>query len=217
MSSDHVQLKAEPRTEFGSAVTRRLRRDGDVPGILYTAGGPTVSFRLSHHELFRAVHGPSAKTMVFEISVGDSPAVPALLKDWQLNPVRNELMHVDFQEVDLKVAVQTAVPLILVGNALGVREGGVLDQSLHEIMVEALPDAIPDGIELDVSDLDIGGVKYFNELSAPSGVTLIGEDDTVLVSIIAPTVVTEPVEGEEDEAAEPELVGGSGEDEKDGE
>ncbi len=217
MSSDHVQLKAEPRTEFGSAVTRRLRRSGAVPGVLHTAERTTVAFHMPHHDLYQAVHGAAAKTMVFELAVGADKAVPALLKDWQLNPVRNELIHVDFQEVDLKVAVQAAVPLVLVGNPVGVREGGVLDQTLHEIMVEALPDAIPEGIELDVSELDIGDVRYFNELTAPSGVTLIGEDDVVLVSIIAPTVVTEPVEGEEDEATEPELVGGEGKGEEGGE
>lgn len=215
MSSDHVTLTAARRTEFGSAVTRRLRRTGQVPGVLYTESGDTVSFHISHHELFMAIQGPAAKTAVFEVSVGDDGSVPALLKDWQLNPVRNEIMHVDFQQVDLKVAVQAAVPIVLTGMAEGVREGGVLDQSLHEVMVEALPDLIPEGIEIDVSDLEVGGVRLFSELTAPEGVTLIGEDETVVASVTVPSAVEAPES--EDEGAEPELVGGSAEDKDDSE
>ncbi len=207
MSSDHVSLTASPRTEFGSAVTRRLRKTGQVPGVLYTAGGETLSFSLPHHDLFMALQGAAAKTAVFEVGIGDTGSVPALLKEWQLNPVRNEIMHVDFQEVDLKVAVQVAVPIVLTGMAEGVREGGVLDQSMHEVMIEALPDAIPDGIEIDVSDLDVGGVRLFSELVAPAGVTLIGEDDTVVASVTVPSAVEAPESDEE--GAEPELVGGS--------
>lgn len=211
MSSDHVQLKAAGRTEFGSAVTRRLRKQGQVPGVLYKAGEASVPFSLDHHDLFKAVHGPHGKTSVFQISVDGSSPVPALLKDWQLNPVRNELMHVDFQEVDLKVAVQATVPVVLVGNAAGVKEGGVLDQPVHEVTVESLPDAIPDAIELDVSGLDIGGVLYFSDLAAPSGVTLIGDDETVIASVTSATPVGEAVEGGEVEPTQPELVGGSDE------
>ncbi len=216
MSSDHVTLTAARRTEFGSAITRRLRKTGQVPGVLYTEGGETVSFHISHHELFMAIQGSAAKTAVFEVSVGDDGSVPALLKDWQLNPVRNEIMHVDFQQVDLKVAVQAAVPIVLVGMAEGVREGGVLDQSLHEVMVEALPDAIPEGIEIDVSDLDVGGVRLFSELVAPEGVTLLGEAETVVASVTVPSAVEAP-ESDGEEGAEPELVGGSDDDQDDAE
>ncbi len=216
MSSDHVTLTAARRTEFGSAVTRRLRKTGQVPGVLYTEGGETVSFHISHHDLYKAIQGAAAKTAVFEVAVGDDGSVPALLKDWQLNPVRNEILHVDFQQVDLKVAVQAAVPIILTGMAEGVKEGGVLDQSLHEVMVEALPDLIPEGIEIDVSDLEVGGVRLFSELQAPEGVTLLGEDETVVASVTVPSAVEAP-EGEGEEGAEPELVGESQDDKDDSE
>lgn len=205
MSSDHVQLKAAPRTALGSAASRRLRREGMVPGVLYKAGEDSVAFQLPHRELYRAVHGSHGKTAVFEISVADAAAVPAMLKDWQLNPMRAELLHVDFQEVDLKVAVQMSVPVVLVGTSAGVRAGGVLDQPVREITIEALPDAIPDAIEVDVTDLEVGDVRTFAQVTAPAGVLLIGEDDLVLASVTAPSDHTESAS--EDEATEPALVG----------
>ena len=210
-SSNHVQLQAAAREKTGSAESRRLRRAGMVPGVLYKAGERSVAFHVSHHDLERAVHGGHGRTAVFEISVDQGPKVPALIKDWQLNPVRNEFIHVDFQEVDLSSTVQALVPVVLEGLSLGVRGGGVLDQPTREITVEALPDAIPDHIEVDVTDLDIGGVVTFAGLSAPSGVELIGDDEMVIASVTAPTEVGEIEEVEE--GAQPELVGGSSEDE----
>lgn len=212
MSSDHVSLTASPRTEFGSAVTRRLRKTGHVPGVLYTDSGETVSFSIGHHELFMALQGAAAKTAVFEVGIGEDGSVPALLKDWQMNPVRNEILHVDFQQVDLKVAVQVAVPIVLVGLAEGVRDGGVMDQSLHEVLIEALPDAIPDGIEIDVSDLTVGAVRLLSELQAPTGVTILGDPEEVVASVTVPSAV-ESADSDEEEASEPELVGGSSDEE----
>lgn len=204
MSSDHVQLQASPRTEFGSAITRRLRKQGMVPGVLYKAGQAAVSFTINHRDLYRAIHGAHGKTAVFEISVDGGGAVPALLKDWHLNPTRNELLHVDFQAVDLKVAVQVSVPVTLTGVAAGVRDGGVLDQPLHEVTIEALPDAIPDGIEVAVDALEAGGVLHLSDLVAPAGVTIIGDDETVIASVTAPSTVES---AGDDEATEPEIVG----------
>lgn len=210
MSSDHVQLNASPRTEFGSAHTRRLRKQGLVPGVLYSAGEETVPFAIGQREIARALHGSHGKTAVFQISVDGGSSVPALLKDWELNPVRNELLHVDFQTVDLKVAVQVAIPVVLTGTAAGVREGGVLDQPLHEVMVEALPDALPDAIEVDVDGLDIGGVLHLSDLSAPNGVEILGDPETVIASVTAPSTVESADDGESDGVqAEPELVGES--------
>ncbi|MFN8109128.1 MAG: 50S ribosomal protein L25 [Thermoleophilia bacterium] len=206
MSSDHVQLQAAERTAFGSAASRRLRRQGLVPGILYQAGKDAVPFQVPHHDLFMKLQVGHGKTAVFEISVGGAPAVPALLKDWQMNPVRAELEHVDFQQVDLKVAVQASVPLVLVGQSQGVRDGGVLDQPLREITVEALPDAIPAEIEVDVTELAAGGVLHLSDVRAPSGVTVVGEDELVIASVTVPSDIADGVE--EEEGAEPELVGG---------
>jgi large subunit ribosomal protein L25 len=208
MSSDHVQLKAAPRTEFGSTHARRLRAAGLVPGVLYRSGEDSIAFALPERELGRALHG-GGRTAVFQIAVDGHPTVPALLKDWDTNPVRGSLIHVDFQQVDLAQEVEASVPLVLNGVAVGVRDGGVLGQPVHEVLVRALPDAIPDGIEVDVSALEAGGVLHLSDVTAPAGVVLLGDPELVVASVTAPSrVEIAEEEGEEVEAeAEPEIVG----------
>ncbi len=208
MSSDHVQLAAAPRTEFGTTITRRLRREGLVPGVLYRVGEDSISFTMPARELMRAIHGEHGKTAVFEISVDGHDTVPALLKDWQLSPIRVELLHVDFQQVDLKVAVQANVPLVLDGIAVGVRDGGVLGQPVHEITISALPDAIPDSITVDVSGLEAGDVLHISDLTVPAGVEIIGDAETVVASVTAASRVEAPeTEESEEGGTEPEVVG----------
>ena len=214
MSSEHVQLKATPRTAFGTTNTRRLRAGGMVPGVLYKVGEDSIPFALPERELDRAIHGGHGKTAVFEIAVDGHPTVPALLKDWDLNPVRGNLIHVDFQQVDLKQEVEVGVPLVLDGIAVGVRDGGVLGQPLHEVMVRALPDSIPDSIQIDVSALEAGGVLYLSDVVAPQGVELVGDPELVVASVTAASRVEtgDEEEGETTEA-EPEIVGRAADDE----
>jgi large subunit ribosomal protein L25 len=209
MSSDHVQITARERTEFGTRRTKRLRAEGLVPGVLYRAGKQSLSFALPERDLDRAIHGEHGKTAVFQISVDGHPTVPALLKDWDLNPVRGNLLHVDFQQVDLAQAVQANVPLVLVGLAVGVRDGGVLGQPVHELTISALPDSIPDSIEVDVAALEAGDVLHLSDVVAPAGVEIIGDAETVVASVTAASRVeaAEGEEGEAAEAAEPEVVG----------
>lgn len=210
MSSEHVQLKAAARTKFGTTETKRLRASGLVPGVLYQVGKDSLSFALPARDLDKALHGEHGKTAVFEITVEGHPTVPALLKDWDLAPVRGNVLHVDFQQVDLKQAIEANVPLVLVGIAVGVRDGGVLGQPQHEVTVRCLPDALPDSIEVDVTELQAGAVLHISDVVVPAGVELLAEPETVVASITAPSRAE--VEGEgEDEAeggAEPEIVGG---------
>ena len=215
MSTDHVQLKATPRTVFGTSHTRRLRAAGLVPGVLYKSGEDSIAFTLPERDINRALHGGHGKTAVFQIAVDGHPTVPALLKDWDLNPVRGSLIHVDFQQVDLAQEVEASVPLVLNGVAVGVRDGGVLGQPVHEIVVRALPDAIPDGIEVDVSALEAGGVLHLSDVTAPAGVELVGDPELVVASVTAPSRVETGEEEEEvvEGAAEPEIVGRVADDE----
>ena len=207
MSSEHVQLKATPRTAFGTTHTRRLRAAGLVPGVLYKSGEDSIPFALPERELNRAIHGGHGKTAVFEIAVEGHPTVPALLKDWDLNPVRGSLIHVDFQQVDLKQEVEASVPLVLDGIAAGVREGGVLGQPVHEVLVRALPDAIPDGIQIDVSALEAGGVLHLSDVMPPPGVEIVGDPELVVASVTAASRVETGEEEEAEVEAEPEIVG----------
>jgi large subunit ribosomal protein L25 len=215
MSSEHVQLKAAERTRFGTTEAKRLRASGQVPGVLYQTGKASLSFVLPARDLDKALHGEHGKTAVFEITVEGHPTVPALLKDWDLAPVRGNLLHVDFQQVDLKQEIEANVPLVLSGLAVGVRDGGVLGQPVHELTVRCLPDALPDSIEVDVVDLEAGAVLHLSDVTAPHGVEILGDPEMVVASITAPSRVEVEGEGEEvgEGDVEPEIVGRADDDE----
>lgn len=196
----HVSLTANERTEFGNGPARRLRKAGFVPGVVYQPGGPSLPLSLSDRDLRRAI--AEGRTGVIDLAVGDAPARPVLLKDWQLHPVRLDVMHVDFVEVDLTQEIEAPVAIALSGDAIGVREGGILDQPLREVVVSALPESLPDHIDLDVTGLQIGDSVTVGDLTAPTGVTIVTDPETVVASVVAPTVETEPETGEEGEGAE---------------
>ena len=197
----HVALHAHPRTEFGNGPTRRLRQQGMVPGIVYQSGGASLTFALPGHDLRKALN--EGRTGVIDLVIGDEPARPVLVKDWQLHPVHLGVLHVDFQQVDLTQEVEAPVQIVLTGNAVGVRDGGVLDQPLREVVVRALPDSLPDHIEIDVSELAIGHSIAVGEMSAPEGVTIVTDPETVVASVVAPSSdVGEEPEAEDIEAIE---------------
>ncbi len=205
----HISLNAQERSEFGDGPARRLRRQGFVPGVVYQPGGPSLALSLPDRELRRAL--AEGRTAVIDLTIDGSGARPVLLKDWHLDPVRGNVLHVDFQEVDLTVEVEAPVDLVLVGVAAGVKEGGVLDQTVREIVVRALPDTLPDHLEIDVSELDIGSSASVADITAPRGVTIVTEPEIVVASVVAPSVEVEPepeeVEEELAEGEEPPVEG----------
>jgi len=198
----HISLNAQERSEFGDGPARRLRRQGFVPGVVYQPGGPSLALSLPDRDLRRAL--AEGRTAVIDLTVDGSGARPVLLKDWHLDPVRGNVLHVDFQEVDLTVEVEAPVGLVLVGVPAGVKEGGVLDQTVREIVVRALPDTLPDHLEIDVSELDIGSSTSVADITAPGGVTIVTEPEIVVASVVAPSVEVEP---EPEEAEEEPLEG----------
>ncbi|NLT06857.1 MAG: 50S ribosomal protein L25 [Solirubrobacterales bacterium] len=207
-SSDRPVLAVEPREERGSRASRRLRRSGLVPGVLY--GGShdePVSFKVADLELRRILAEGAA---LIDVEIGGERSVPAILKDRQLHPVRDEFVHVDFLEVNLKQKIHAEVTIELDGadEAPGVREGGILDQSTREVTIEALPTDIPESIHVDVSALDIGASLSLADVQAPAGVEIVHDhpEDVVIASIVLPTKVEEPEEIE----SETEVVGEEG-------
>jgi large subunit ribosomal protein L25 len=205
MASDHIQLTVEPRADFGSAATRRLRKTGLVPGILYQKGEASLPFQLPEHDLRKLLRSEGVRTSVVDVIVGSGKSHPALFRDWQIDPVRGAILHVDMAEVDLTATIQADVAIVLVGTPVGVREGGVLDQPVHALTVEALPDSLPDQIELDVSELEVGSTLHVSDLSVPDGVRIVDDLELVVASVTHASAVEVDEEVEED--AEPEIVG----------
>ena len=190
-----------------------MRKEGLVPGVLYGNGEP-ISISIAERELRRALTGASGLHSILDVEIdGKGQTHASILKEYQVDPVRGGVTHVDLQEVRLDRAISASVTVELVGSedAPGVREGGVLSQPLREVTVEALPLEVPERIELDVSGMELGDTLRISDLTAPEGVTLLDDPELVMATVTAPTKVVEPepteeelAEGEEGELAEGE-------------
>ncbi len=201
--TDSTALNVAHREPAGSRATRRLRRQGQVPGIVYGGGEDPVPFAVDARELRNALAHAGA---LLDLSVGGATATPVVLKDVNRHPVSGETMHVDLLRVRLDQAIQATVVLELVGadDAPGVKEGGVLEQITRELTIEALPTDIPDSIQHDVSALEINDTLTIEAISAPSGVTLLDDPETTIATVTPPRL---QVEEETEIEAETEVVG----------
>src|SRR3954468_7848147 len=210
--STSTSLTIQPRESSNSRATRRLRREGRVPGVLYGLGQEALCFSVDARELRHALHAAGA---VLELSGDGEAATAAVLKDSQRHPVRGEVLHIDLLRVPLKKPIQSPVPVHLVGgdDAPGVKEGGVLEHVTREVTVEALPSDIPEALDIDVSEMNINDTATLEALVAPAGVTILDDPETVIANLSPPRVEEEP---EEDLETETGLVG-EGEGEEEGE
>ena len=216
MAGERTKLLVTERVQLGSAETRRLRKQGFVPGVLYGSGEP-IAICVESRELRRALTGAAGLHSILDVEIdGKGSTHASILKDYQLDPIRGGVTHVDLQEVRLDQTINASVSVNLIGgdDAPGVREGGVLSQVLREVTVEALPLEVPEHIDFDVSTMEIGGTLRLAELTAPEGVTILGDMESVVATITAPTKEVEPEPTEEElaeaEAAEGEAAEGEG-------
>jgi large subunit ribosomal protein L25 len=208
MAGERVKLTVQARESRGSAESRRLRADGLVPGVLYGNGGNAHPFCIEERELRKALTGDHGLHAILDVVLeGQQKAHHAVLKEYQLDPTRARLLHIDFQEVRLDQAIQTQVVVELLGESEGVKEGGVLSQIQREVHVEALPMEVPDRLELDVTRMAIGDTLRASDLRVPEGVKLLDEPETVLATVTPPTKIEEP-EVVEEELEEGELPEG---------
>jgi large subunit ribosomal protein L25 len=213
MAGERTKLIVAQREELGSAESRRLRKKGLVPGVLYGNGEP-ISISIAERELRRALTGASGLHSILDVEIdGKGETRASILKEYQVDPVRGGVTHVDLQEVRLDRAITASVTVLLLGgeDAPGVREGGVLSQPLREVNVEALPLEVPEHLDIDVSAMDLGDTLRISDLTTPEGVTLLDDAELVIATVTAPTKVVEPepteeelAEGEEGELAEGE-------------
>jgi large subunit ribosomal protein L25 len=201
--SESTALTVARREPSGSRAVRRLRREGNVPGIVYGGEGEPIPFQVQARELRLALANAGA---VLDLAIDSDPATPVVVKELVRHPVHARTMHIDLLRVNLNTAIQAAVVLELIGgdDSPGVKEGGVLELITRELTIEALPTSIPDALEHDVSAMVIGDTLTLDALSAPSGVTIVGEPDTVIATLSAPRL---QVEDETEIEEETEVVG----------
>jgi large subunit ribosomal protein L25 len=217
MAGERVKLQVQARESRGSAAARRLRAEGLIPGVLYGNGGKAQEFCIEERELRKALTGDHGLHAILDVVLeGQSKAHHAVLKDYQLDPVRARLLHIDLHEVRLDQAIQTQVVVELTGESAGQKEGGVLSQINREVRVEALPMEVPDHLELDVSPMVIGDSLRVSDLTTQDGVKFLDDPEMVLATVSPPTKEpepeeVEPEEREEIEGEEGEVLEGEGE------
>ncbi len=207
MAGERVTLQVLERESSGSAESRRLRRQGLIPGVIYGGGKEPRPISVEERVLRQALTGAGGLHAILDVTLdGQETARPSILKSYQQDPVKGTLTHVDLQEVDLAKPIQARVVVELIGEPVGVTEGGVLSQVNREITVEALPLEIPEHLDLDVTGMAIGDTLRLGDLPPYEAVRFLDDpEETVLATVTMPTKFVEPeieVEGEELEEGE---------------
>src|SRR6266705_6685588 len=206
MAGERMKLQVKERERRGSRDARRLRREGLIPGVLYGNGKSSHAIFVPERELRRVLTGAGGLHALLDVILeGQNTTHASILKDYQQDPIRGHISHIDLHEVRLDQPIQASVTVQLVGEPAGAKEGGVLSQVQREINVEALPMEIPEHIDLDVSGMAIGDTLRLADLPEREGMKYLDNpEETVLATVTLPTRVEEP-EPEVEEGEEGEL------------
>jgi large subunit ribosomal protein L25 len=208
---ERVSIVAEKREDHGKGVARSLRREGMIPATLYR-GGSAQSIKLVKKDLAKLINSMSGEQVMVDLQFRDGEKKLALLKDYQVDPLKGELLHTDFFEVSLTETVRVPVHVTTVGEPIGVRrDGGILQHTLREVMIECLPDKMPGRIEVDISKLELGQSIHVSDLAFAEGIKVLSEQGEVIVTVTAPVVEAAPAAEAAEavaapETAEPEVV-----------
>jgi large subunit ribosomal protein L25 len=196
-------LHVSPREAAGSRAARRLRRTGEIPGVVYGGGEDPLSFAVQERTLRHALADAGA---VMELTVQGGGTTPVVVKELVRHPVTNATVHIDLLRVRLDVKIEATVFLELTGvdDAPGTKDGGVLEQQLRELTIEALPNDIPDSLTHDVSEMQIGDTLTVEALTAPAALTLLDDPETVVATLSPPRL---QVEADDEIESETEVVG----------
>lgn len=197
-------LVVEAREAIGKGANRKLRAAGKAPAILYGRGRDSLPLAIDPRALDKILRTSGFNTLLDLTVEGHAELKEsvALVRDMQRHPLRGDIVHVDFYEVDLARAVTVDVPVHLVGKARGLDFGGILEHTLREISLECLPRSIPEAIEVDISAMEVGDVVHVRELTLPDGVTLVTDGDLGVVHIALPQAEAAPAEAAVAEAPE---------------
>lgn len=210
-----IVVSAKGRTDRGKNAARRLRREGLIPGVVYGGKGDNVAVAVDPKALHKVLRSEAGRNAILKLDIAGAGSTSAILKSWQVDPIKENFLHADFYRIAMDVAIRVTVPVHVVGEARGVKvDAGILELIMREIEVECLPGDIPERIDVEVSDLGINGTLRVSDLVAPAKVKVLEAADQVVVHIVsvkeevvaAPGAAV-PVEGEVAAApAEPEVL-----------
>ncbi|KHE71486.1 50S ribosomal protein L25/general stress protein Ctc [Halobacillus sp. BBL2006] len=199
-----IVLNAKQRQDLKQSVTRELRLEGNVPSVVYGKDKEPITVAVNSIELLKTVRD-EGKNAIISLDIEGKDSVDVMLHEYQIDPLKDELIHADFYVVNMSEEMDVEVPIHLEGEAAGSKEGGVLQQPLYELAIRAKPRDIPEEILLDVSELNIGDSILVGDLKEARGYEITEDDDTTIVSVTPPEEMPEEPEAV-DEDAEPEVI-----------
>ncbi len=206
---EKIILKAEVRKDTGKRVAKDLRIKGLIPANVYKAGKGATSLQVAVGDLSGVLHTKAGENVIITLKVsgeGNPKDKTVVIKEIQREPIKNQILHVDFNEISLTEAIKVNVPLVSHGEPVGVKiDGGVLEHVMRELQVECLPTAIPEKLEVEVSELKIGDPVFVKNIKAPEGVKILN-DGELIAMIVKPPKVEVPKEEVAEGAVEPELI-----------
>jgi large subunit ribosomal protein L25 len=199
-----INITAKKRTKSTKGAVNKIRREGNVPGILYSKGSEPVNIFVEELSLKPVVY--TSEVHLVNLKIEDQDSVRSILKDIQFDPLTDRIVHVDFQAVTLGKAIQLQLPISFIGSAVGVKEGGRLQQNLHKLDIQCLPKDIPQHLEVDITNLHIGKSILVGDLSFEN-IEILSAKDTVVVSVTTIKETTDEKTDElQDAPKEPELI-----------
>jgi large subunit ribosomal protein L25 len=214
-----IQLKGSPREQIGKGAARKARAAGRIPAVIYGHGETPRAIAVDFREFEVALRDHKGSNAIVNLNLSGGE-VTALVRDVQYDPLSRLIIHLDFQHISLTEQIEVEVPVHFVGTPVGVKDGGgILEHLLRTLKVKCLPTAIPAGIDVDVTALEIGMNLHVSDLVPNAGYEIITEADVAVAAVVAPAaeeVVAAPVEGEVVAGAEPEVVGAKGKKEGEG-
>jgi large subunit ribosomal protein L25 len=198
---------ATPRTgKFNKNHARRVRVEGKIPAVVYGAGQEAVAVSVDPRVVTKILHSESGHNTIFDLNVEGAALVKAMIVDWQHEPIKGKLLHIDFKRIAMDKAMRVSVPVQLTGVPVGVRTGGgILDQILREVEIECLPADIPGHLDVDVSNLELYGAIHISDLPHSGSIKFIGDDSALVAHV---TIIKEeaPAEVAAPAVAEPEVA-----------
>jgi large subunit ribosomal protein L25 len=197
-------IKAQTRMKQGKSSTKQVRKEGNIPSILYGLGLQPIALKVDGKSFLKMLAHLEGKHPIVKLEIeGDVHLdTPALIKEIQRDPVKNTIIHVDFQKIRMDQKIHTSVPVVLVGQSEGVKMGGILDHQLRELEIECLALQVPPHIEVDVTNLKLGHALHVGDITPPEGVKILTEADRVVVSIHVPRTLEVKAEAEEEKPEE---------------
>jgi large subunit ribosomal protein L25 len=207
MDNKKTMVNAQPRVETGTSFARRLRGTGWVPAVINDVEGKARPIQINRHEFELLLRHHTGESLLLDVQIGDEKPRKTLLKEVQHDPISGAVLHADFKEILMTKKLRISIPVELVGNAIGVEAGGILEHLIREIEVECLPADIIESINVDVSALNIGNSLTVGDLTIDPKLTVLTSPTVAVASVSAPRLEEEKVEEEVAEVAQPEVIG----------